>query len=72
MDWNKAERILKEISMVYNRDNIRKIAYNKEVSPLVFRYGRGERTPELYRTIFNVYKELIYNPSIEETEEGVE
>ena len=68
MDWIKAEQILNEMSLVYNRDNIRRIAYNKEVAPLIFRFERGERSPELYRTIYDVYKQLIINPSIGEME----
>lgn len=62
MDWNKAEKLLVEMSLVYNKDNIRKITYNKEIFPLSMRFSCGERTEELYKRIDSIYNQLIYKP----------
>jgi len=63
MDWNKAEKLLVEMSLVYNKDNIRKITYNREIFPLSMRFSCGERTEELYERIDNIYNQLIYKPN---------
>lgn len=63
MDWKQAEEMLVEMSLTFNRDNIRKITYNKEIFPLSFRFYTGERTDELYDSIQSVYSQLIFKMS---------
>lgn len=63
MDWKQAEEMLVEMSLTFNRDNIRKITYNKEIFPLSFRFYTGERTDELYDSIQSVYNQLIFKMS---------
>lgn len=63
MDWKQAEEMLVEMSLTFNRDNIRKITYNKEIFPLSFRFYTGERTDELYDSIKSVYSQLIFKMS---------
>ena len=61
MDWKEAESMLTEMSVIFNRDNIRKLTYNREVFPLAFRYENGERSDQLYQSIISLYRELIYH-----------
>ena len=63
MDWKQAEEMLVEMSLTFNRDNIRKITYNKEIFPLSFRFYTGQRTDELYDSIQSVYNQLIFKMS---------
>ncbi|MFD2163300.1 hypothetical protein ACFSJU_12915 [Paradesertivirga mongoliensis] len=63
MDWKQAEEMLVEMSLTFNRDNIRKITYNTEIFPLSFRFYTGERTDELYDSIQSVYNQLIFKMS---------
>ena len=63
MDWKQAEEMLVEMSLTFNRDNIRKITYNKEIFPLSFTFYTGERTDELYDSIQSVYNQLIFKMS---------
>ena len=59
MDWKKSEEMLTEMSLAYNKDNIRKITYNKEIFPLSFRFYTGERTTELYDSISSIHQQLM-------------
>lgn len=59
MDWKKSEEMLREMSLAYNTDNIRKITYNKEIFPLSFRFYSGERTTELYDSISGIHQQLM-------------
>lgn len=63
MNWKEAEEMLVEMSLTFNRDNIRKITYNKEIFPLSFRFHTGERTDELYESIKSIYNQLIFKMS---------
>lgn len=64
MDWKKSEEMLTEMSLAYNKDNLRKITYNKEIFPLSFRFYTGERTTELHDNILSIHQQLMYDPSI--------
>lgn len=66
MDWKRAEQLLSEMAIVYNKDNIRRITYHKEIFPLAFRFVGGERSQELYLTINSIYRQLIFHPDLDE------
>ena len=63
MDWKQAEEMLVEMSLTFNRHNIRIITYNKYIFALSFRFYTGERTDELYDSIQSVYNQLIFKMS---------
>lgn len=59
MNWKDAQELLSQMSDAYSQDNLRKLTYNVKIFPLALRFTTGERTEELYNTIFKMYSLLM-------------
>lgn len=59
MDWAKAEELLEQLTDAYTQDELRKIAFNREVFPLRLKYDNGDRSPELYGSILQTEQMLM-------------
>lgn len=60
-DWENAGCLLQQMTDVYTRDNLRKLAFNSEIFPLVLRFENGERSEDLLQSILESEKSLMQN-----------